>query len=68
MLELMELWYFNRTNDGLCIQEIVCSMFEDVEDVVAYDKNPCQNEWGWKDVDKVFNRGSLKVSTTILAS
>jgi hypothetical protein len=26
------------TNDGLCIQEIVYSMVEDVDDVVAYKK------------------------------
>ena len=46
--ELITLWYLNKTNDGLCIQEKCYSMVKDnVDDVSACEIHPHEDQGGW---------------------
>jgi hypothetical protein len=47
------------TNDGLCIQENVYSMVEDVDVAAAYKSHPYEDNWDGKNVDQEVGEGSL---------
>jgi len=68
MYESMMLWYLIKTNDGLCIHEIVQSMDEDVDDATAYGNHPCEDNEDGNMMIKRSIKGSLQAATTISAS